>query len=373
MTLNRKGGHPMPKVKSASIEHKPGNTPVLKAPKDYLPAGAKACWLRLEEGLDAGKMMFFYDVVIGNGAPQATILFVHGNPECSYTYRQTIEQLASQTSKAFRIIAMDHIGFGLSDQASFEMVDFHHANNLKHLIALLDLKDITLVIHDWGGAIGVGALIDTPELVSNLVLVNTTVFPYPSKGVNFNNFPYPGPLAWNQLGNNMPWKAWRHIPPLVMFSPSGKVAFARHVLNFTFRSMTGQLTEEERMYRDMFKTRANAKSSMRNVKQTKVWGHGYQYFDETEGWQDNHDFYQNIQDKIGKCWGPKGQNINVRSFWGEWCPLAKDLVQQQWLEALPQLDGHVQRFANRGHFLEEHEPEAIAKGIVDAAGLVLAS
>jgi len=346
-----------------------GNTPLTSTPEDYLPVGASAQWLVLLEGFDAGKKLFFYDLVVGDGEPEATLFFVHGNPECSYTYRQTMEQVLANTDKTLRIVAMDHIGFGLSDQASFEMVDVHHANNLKQLVEHLGIKDITLVIHDWGGAIGVGAFIDTPERVTGLVLMNTTIFPMPADGITYMNFPFPGPLAWSRLGAYLPWKLWQHIPPLVMFSPAGRLPLAGHFFKFLLSSLSGKLTAEEKMYRTIFSTEANARSSMRNVKQTRVWGHGYRYLDKTQGWQDNHEFYQNMQNTITQRWGPQGQNINACAFFGLFDPCAKDSVQQQWKDALPQLNGHIQSFKNSGHFIEESEPEAIAAGIIEVAGL----
>lgn len=360
-------------MSKAQVTTARGNTTLTSTPSDYLPAGAIAQWLVLSEGVDAGKKMFFYDTTLGDGEPTATLFFVHGNPECSYTYRQTIEQVLANTGQTVRIIAMDHIGFGLSDQASFEMVDVHHANNLKQLVKHLGIQDITLIIHDWGGAIGVGAFIDTPELVSALVLMNTTIFPMPADGITYMNFPFPGPLAWSRLGAYLPWKLWKHVPPLVMFSPAGRLPFLGHAIHFLLRTLTGKLSEDEKMYRDMFSTQANALSSMRNVKQTRVWGHGYRYFDKALGWQDNHSFYQNMQSNITQHWGPQGQNINACAFFGLFDPCAKASVQQQWRDALPQLNGHIQTFENRGHFVEESEPAAIAAGIIDVAGLAFAS
>ncbi|WP_170287449.1 alpha/beta fold hydrolase [Halioglobus maricola] len=342
-----------------------GNTPLDTVPPDYLPAGAEARWYVLQAGPDAGKKLFFYDSVLGQGEPLATVVFVHGNPESSYTYRQAMDAMVSQFDGAVRVVAMDHIGFGLSDQASFEMVDFHHARNLRELVEYLDLRDATLVIHDWGGAIGVGAFIDMPERVNALVLMNTTVFPMPADGFDYRNFPFPGFMAWNRLGHWWPARWWRFIPPMVMFSPAGRFAFLRHSVSFAWRALTRQLSAKEQMYRDMFRTRSNALSSMRNVKQTGVWGHGYRYFDETLGWQDNSEFYRNIHNKISKVWGAGGRSIPARAVWGLWDPCAKDSVRQQWLLALPQLEGNYELFPERGHFVEEQEPEAVARAIVN--------
>lgn len=365
---NTKPPRRKPTPTTASVAREKGNTPLTVVPKNYVTEG-EAKWFVLPSGPDAGKKLFFYDEIIGDGQAEATLFFVHGNPESSYTYRQTIESVKANAGKTYRVIAMDHIGFGLSDQASFEMVDMHHANNLKQLIDYLDPVDVTLIIHDWGGAIGVGSFIDSPERVNNLVLMNTTIFPMPLKGSNYKNFPFPGKLSWNSLGYLTPWRWWRLVPPLVMFSGVGRWSFVCRALSVVCRAAVGRLTQNECLYRDMFKTRNNALSSMRNVKQTKVWGHGYCYFDPTLGWQDNREFYKNMQDNISLRWGVDGANIGVRALWGEWDPTAQSSVRQQWIDALPQLQGRVRLYPERGHFLEEHEYHDIAKEIVDVSAL----
>jgi pimeloyl-ACP methyl ester carboxylesterase len=78
------------------------------------------------------------------------VVFVHGNPESSYPYRHVRDRLL-QARACVRVIGVDHVAFGLSDQATFEMVDMHHARNLTQLVRHLDLRDVTLVVHDWGG------------------------------------------------------------------------------------------------------------------------------------------------------------------------------------------------------------------------------
>jgi len=62
------------------------NTPLVNPPADYFPAGS-ARWFTIPEGLDKGKTLFYYDHIVGEGEPKATVVFVHGNPESSYTYR----------------------------------------------------------------------------------------------------------------------------------------------------------------------------------------------------------------------------------------------------------------------------------------------
>lgn len=101
--------------------------------------------------------MFYSDIQISpdegeeeaEGEPDYTLLFVHGNPENSYTYRHIREHLA-KPNKSLRLISPDHIGFGLSDQCDFEMAEMHHAENLAQLVRHLDLQRVFLVVHDWG-------------------------------------------------------------------------------------------------------------------------------------------------------------------------------------------------------------------------------
>lgn len=98
------------------------------------------------------------------------ILFVHGTPTWSFLYRNYIKAL----SKTHRCVALDHIGFGLSDKPrSFSGTPQEHAKNLTLLIEHLDLKNITLVVHDFGGPIGLSYAISNPENVKRIVMFNT--------------------------------------------------------------------------------------------------------------------------------------------------------------------------------------------------------
>lgn len=103
----------------------------------------------------------------GEGSP---ILFVHGTPTWSFLYRDFIKAFA----KTHRCIAPDHLGFGLSDKPeNFRGFPQDHAHNLKELILHLNLQNITLVVHDFGGPIGLGAALEMPERIERVVLMNT--------------------------------------------------------------------------------------------------------------------------------------------------------------------------------------------------------
>ena len=99
------------------------------------------------------------------------LLFVHGTPTWSFLYRDFIQEL----SKDYRCIAIDHLGFGLSDQQpdSFAGTPQAHAQNLSALVQELDLHDITLVVHDFGGPIGLGAAIENVDRIERIVLFNS--------------------------------------------------------------------------------------------------------------------------------------------------------------------------------------------------------
>lgn len=106
----------------------------------------------------------------GAGDP---ILFVHGNPTWSFAWRKFVTALSDEN----RTIAVDHIGCGFSDKPQeYDYRLEQHISNLCRFVTELDLKRVTLVAHDWGGAIGMGAAGRLPERFSRFVLFNTAAF-----------------------------------------------------------------------------------------------------------------------------------------------------------------------------------------------------
>ena len=100
-----------------------------------------------------------------------TIVLVHGTPTWSFLYRGLIEELSSS---GWRVIAPDHLGFGLSDRpAGWSYRPEDHARNLEALIDRLGLREIVLAVHDFGGPIGLSYALRHPESVRGLVLFNT--------------------------------------------------------------------------------------------------------------------------------------------------------------------------------------------------------
>ena len=107
----------------------------------------------------------------GKGEP---IVLVHGDPTWGYMYREFIPKL----SKNNRCIVPDQMGMGKSgvpEHPSPYLLK-HHIQNLETLLLSLRLKDITLVLHDWGGPVGMGFAVRHPDLIKSLVLMNTWAF-----------------------------------------------------------------------------------------------------------------------------------------------------------------------------------------------------
>lgn len=98
------------------------------------------------------------------------LLFIHGTPTWSFLYRDFITEF----SKSYRCIAPDHLGFGLSDKpVKFDGKPQSHAQNIIAFIDKLGLTNITLVVHDFGGPIGLAAAIQNHEKIKQVVLFNS--------------------------------------------------------------------------------------------------------------------------------------------------------------------------------------------------------
>lgn len=99
-----------------------------------------------------------------------TLLFVHGTPSWSFDFRNVIKAL----SKTYRCIAIDHIGFGLSSKpAQYDYTTQAHSRTLEQFVLAQQLENITLVVHDFGGPIGLSFAMRHPERISRIVVFNS--------------------------------------------------------------------------------------------------------------------------------------------------------------------------------------------------------
>jgi haloalkane dehalogenase len=107
----------------------------------------------------------------GQGAP---VLMLHGEPTWSYLYRKMIPPIA----RHYRAVALDYVGFGRSDKwTEVEKYTFDaHYRVVEGFIEALDLRDITIVVQDWGGPLGLRFATQHPERMARLVILNTGLF-----------------------------------------------------------------------------------------------------------------------------------------------------------------------------------------------------
>jgi cis-3-alkyl-4-acyloxetan-2-one decarboxylase len=112
---------------------------------------------------------------VSNSESKGVLLFVHGNPTWSFHWRRLISALRLE----YRCVAVDHMGCGLSDKPAHYLQLSDHIANLSALIESLNLRHVSLVAQDWGGAIGLGAALREPERFERIVLFNTGAFPPP--------------------------------------------------------------------------------------------------------------------------------------------------------------------------------------------------
>jgi len=133
----------------------------------------------------AGVRMHYLDE--GEGPP---VVMVHGNPTWSFYYRQLVLALRD----GHRCIVPDHVGMGLSDKPGDDRYAYTLAQRVDDLEALLEHlgvdRDVTLVVHDWGGMIGMAWAARHPERVARLVILNTAAFPLPSDKPTYRDFDY---------------------------------------------------------------------------------------------------------------------------------------------------------------------------------------
>ncbi len=178
----------------------------------------------------------------GSGDP---VVMLHGNPTWSFYFRELIKGL----SKEFRTIVPDHMGCGLSDKPGIDRYDYRLKSRVDDVETLLDklgvTRDITLVLHDWGGMIGMAYAVRHPERIRRLVVMNTAAFLIPDGKslpirlrlirnikpfgilavLGFNMFAvgalfmatYKGLSADVKSGLIAPYKNWRHRIAILKF------------------------------------------------------------------------------------------------------------------------------------------------------------
>lgn len=164
--------------------------------------------------VDGGAMHY-----VDEGPREAEVLLcVHGNPTWSFAFRRIVRAF----SPTHRVVAVDHVGCGLSDKPeSWPYRLEGHATNLVRLVEALDLRRVTLVLHDWGGAIGMGCARRVPERIDRVFVMNTAAFR--SKRMPWRiracRIPRLGPWLVTE------WNAFAGLAPILAVHDRHKLAF----------------------------------------------------------------------------------------------------------------------------------------------------
>lgn len=264
----------------------------------------------------------------GQGDP---VVMLHGNPTWSFLYRNIIPGIAA----THRVIAPDHIGFGLSDKSEEES-DYTleaHIDNLEALILELDLSNITLVMQDWGGPIGLGFAARHPNRVKALVVFNTFGFYPPIDGMNPDRLKLPAPLLLMRskgIGDFM-------VRRLGFFE--------RQVMKIA--TATKRSAKLRRAYTEIFQsyaTRAGVMAFPRMIPNTTRHPAAKVLLEQTGPF-------------LEQFHGP------ARIFWGDKDPLIPIGALSAWKKRLPQ--AKVTQLPDASHYLQDDQPEALTKGIAD--------
>jgi pimeloyl-ACP methyl ester carboxylesterase len=264
--------------------------------------------------------LHYVDEGPGEAAP---LLLVHGNGTWSYMWRR---QIAELSARGHRCIAVDHMGFGRSGKPP-RLSDYFlgaHLENLGALVDALDLRDVVLVAHDWGGPIGLGALLERRDRLRAVVLMNTWAWELPSFLPPFlREFRTEGLGEILALGGNLfvesipGGMARREVDPVMMdayrapfpdyWSRAGTLAFQREI----------PLTERDRS--------------------AALMG--------------------SIHERL------PGLDVPALLVWGMRDPVFQPVFLEQWRELLP--NAETVELADASHFLVEDDPDAVTSAIAD--------
>lgn len=260
------------------------------------------------------------------------VLFLHGNPTWSYLYRHQIRGLRD----SYRCIAPDHLGFGFSDKprrADYRMSA--HIARLNQLVSQLGLSDITLVVQDWGGIIGLSWAVDHKDLVRRLVILNTTAF-FPrsrSEMLRIRPLPYAIPMLW-----------LLKIPGLGELFVQGLNGFARLVV-FTTSHKERMTREVIAGYLDPYPTWGSRRAHLKSVRQIPM--------------RTNGSIARLLRETDAKL---TGWEVPTQLIWGMRDPVFTSWFLRGFERRLPNHAPSLE-IADAGHFLQDDTPDVITEKI----------
>jgi pimeloyl-ACP methyl ester carboxylesterase len=268
-----------------------------------------------------GFNMHFVDE--GKGDP---IVLLHGDPTWGYLWRNVIPALSERA----RCIVPDHMGTGKSEvpRQPYPYRLVHHIANLEALLIGLNLRQITLVVHDWGGPVGLGFAIRQPDCIKRLVITNTWA------SARWPGAPFPRLIE--------------------MIRSSGGEKFVLEKNGYLDRALTGTTHHAERLtdlvmdaYRAPFSTRESRVAMLCWSRDIPVTEADPSYLE-----------MQRIENSLSLF--AKTPTLIV---WGMLDPVLPPSVLRWWQKVYPQATTH--EIEDASHFLQEDAPQQICGYIND--------
>ena len=125
-----------------------------------------------------GKKLHYIDEKPKDNPDAEPVVMIHGNPTWSYLYRNFVPPLVDA---GYRCFAPDHLGYGKSEK-SLDRNEFVLKRKIEYFSEMMDqmdLNNVTLVMQDWGGSIGLGYAVEHPERIKRLIIMSTWAFVFP--------------------------------------------------------------------------------------------------------------------------------------------------------------------------------------------------
>lgn len=246
-----------------------------------------------------------------------SIVMVHGNPTWSFYYRNLVGGLRDQ----YRLIVPDHIGCGLSEKPRiYPYTLSKHIDNLSRLIDYLGLQEVTLAIHDWGGAIGMGWAQRYPDRVKRIIVFNTAAFlggPIPRR-IRGCRWPLLGDLAVRGLNG--------FIKASFFMGTGHRERFTRDV------------RKGYRLPYNSFANRIAIQRFIRDIPMTPT--------------DPSYSVLQEIESSLGQF-----RDRPMAILWGMKDFCFNEYYLNEWVERFP--DAEVHRFDDAGHYVVEDAHERI--------------
>jgi haloalkane dehalogenase len=262
-----------------------------------------------------GFAMHFVDEGIGE-----PMVLVHGDPTWGYLYRKFIPRLSSHN----RCVVPDHMGMGKSrtPQEPYPYRLRHHVANLDALMLGLNLHNLTLVLHDWGGPVGLGFATRHPHRIKRLVLMNTWAFaPWPT-----GSFPRLLELIRSEKGEKFVLDKNGYLQPALLGT-------THHPENLTETVL--------RAYRAPYPTPESRLALL-------CWSRDIPVSERDPSWEE----MKRIEKGLAQF-----RAIPVLLVWGMRDPVLPPSVLRIWQSIYPQATTH--EIDDASHFLQEDAPERV--------------